>query len=162
MSIPGVDGVPVRAFLVMLVVFSVVIGPASYWFLRRKGQLVLLVLTAPLISLVSIVLLAGYALADEGLRVQGRAVTFTMLDQVRKQSATRATVSFYAPGLAPSGGLRFSRDVAVFPIGADGNGSARPDDPRSDGHAGVHAGPARDPRPDELRASRLSAGPRAA
>ena len=123
LSIPGVDGVPVRAFLVMLLVFSVVIGPASYWFLRRKGQLVLLVLTTPLISLVSIILLAGFALADEGSHVQGRAVTFTLLDQVRKQSATRATVSYYAPGLAPSGGLRFSRDVAVFPIGADGRGS---------------------------------------
>ena len=123
LAIPGVNGVPARTFLVILLLFSVVIGPASYWFLRRRGQLVLLVLTAPLISLVSIALLAGYALADEGFRVQGRALTFTMLDQVKKQSATRATVSFYAPGLAPAAGLRFSRDVAVFPIGADGSGS---------------------------------------
>jgi hypothetical protein len=93
LSIPGINGVPARAFLGILLLFSVIIGPASYWFLRRRGQLVLLVLTAPLISLASIALLAGYALAAEGFRVQGRAVTFTMLDQLKKQSATRATVS---------------------------------------------------------------------
>ena len=123
LPIPGVDGVPVRTFMIILLVFSAVIGPVSYWFLRRKDQLVLLVLTAPLISLVSIVLLTGYAIADEGFQVQGRAVTFTMLDQAKKQAATRATISLYAPGLAPAAGLRFPRDMAVFPIGADGNGA---------------------------------------
>jgi hypothetical protein len=123
LSIPGISGIPARTFLAILLLFSVVIGPVSYRFLRRRGQLILLVLTAPLISLISIALLTGYALADEGFRVQGRAVTFTMLDQAKKQAATRATVSLYAPGLAPTAGLHFSRDVAVFPIGADGSGS---------------------------------------
>ena len=92
-QIPGFDGVPARTFLVILFLFSIVIGPVSYWFLRRKGQLVLLVLTAPLISLVSIGLLVGYALADDGFRIQGRAMTVTMLDQASRQAATRATVS---------------------------------------------------------------------
>ena len=46
-----------------------------------------------------------------------------MLDQVRKQAATRASVSLYAAGMTPAGGLRFPRDVAVFPIGPDGTGS---------------------------------------
>ena len=49
----------------------------------------LLVLTAPLISAIFIVLLAGYVVAGEGLGVRGRAVTFTMLDQARKQAVTR-------------------------------------------------------------------------
>lgn len=80
-------------------------------------------LTVPLISAVFIVLLAGYVLAGEGLGVRGRAVTFTMLDQVRKQASTRASVSLYAAGMTPAGGLRFARDLAVFPIGAEGTGS---------------------------------------
>jgi hypothetical protein len=46
-----------------------------------------------------------------------------MLDQVRKQAATRASVSLYAAGMTPAGGLHFPRDVAVFPIGRDGSGS---------------------------------------
>ena len=123
LPIPGVDGVPARAYLSILVLFSLLIGPANYWLLWRKQRQVLLVLTVPLISAVFIVLLAGYVLAGEGLGVRGRAVTVTMLDQVRKQAATRATISLYAAGMTPAGGLRFARDVAVFPIGPDGKGS---------------------------------------
>ena len=123
LPIPGVDGVPARAYLTILIVFSLWIGPVNYWLLWRKKRQVLLVLTVPLISAVFIVLLAGYVLAGEGLGVRGRAVTFTMLDQVRKQAATRASVSLYAAGMTPSGGLRFARDLAVFPIGPEGTGS---------------------------------------
>jgi hypothetical protein len=105
------------------VVFSVLIGPLNYWFLWRKRQQVLFVLTAPLISAIFILLLAGYVVAGEGFGVRGRAVSFTMLDQLRTQASTRASVSLYAAGMRPPGGLRFARDVAVFPIGPDGSGS---------------------------------------
>jgi hypothetical protein len=46
-----------------------------------------------------------------------------MLDQVRKQAATRASASLYAAGMAPAGGLRFARDEAVFPVGPTGEGT---------------------------------------
>jgi len=122
LRIPGIDGVPARAFLGILLLFTLLIGPANYWWLWRKRQLSLLVFTVPLISAVFIVFLAGYAIAGEGFRVQGRAVTFTMLDQRSKLAATRATVSMYAAGMTPSAGLRFDRDAAVFPLGQDGAG----------------------------------------
>jgi hypothetical protein len=123
LPIPGVNGIPARAYLAILAVFSVLIGPANYWLLWRKRQQVLLVLTAPAISALFILLLAGYVLAGEGFGVRGRAVTFTMLDQARKSAATRASMSLYAAGMTPAGGLRFPRDLAVIPIGADGGGS---------------------------------------
>jgi hypothetical protein len=123
MMIPGVEGIPARAFFFILVVFSVVIGPLNYWLLWRARRQVLLVLTTPLISAVFILVLGGYVLAGEGVGVRGRAVTFTMLDQVRKQAATRASASLYAAGMAPAGGLRFARDEAVFPLGPTGEGS---------------------------------------
>jgi hypothetical protein len=123
LPIPGVEGVPARAYLSILIVFSLLIGPVNYWVLWRKRRQVLLVLTAPLISAVFILLLAGYVLAGEGVGVRGRAVSFTMLDQVRRQASTRATVSLYAAGMTPGGGLRFARDAAIFPIGRDGSGS---------------------------------------
>jgi hypothetical protein len=123
LRIPGIDGVPARAYLLIVVLFAFLIGPASYWFLWRRRRLVLLVLTAPVISVLFIVVLAGYAIAGAGFHVQGRAITFTLLDQARKQAATRATISLYAGGLTPSAGLRIARDTAVFPIGADGNGT---------------------------------------
>jgi hypothetical protein len=124
LPIPGVNGVPARAYLMILFVFSLLIGPANYWLLWRKHRQVLLVLTTPLVSAIFIVLLAGYVVAGEGLGVRGRAVTFTMLDEVRKQAATRATISLYAAGMAPAGGLRFPRDMAVIALGPDGTGSA--------------------------------------
>ena len=123
LPIPGVAGVPARTYLVILLAFSFVIGPANYWFLLRKRRQVLLVLTAPLISAVFILLLAGYVVAGEGFSVRGRAMTVTMLDQVRMQAVTRASISLYASGMTPGGGLRFPRDVAVFAIGTDGDGS---------------------------------------
>ena len=123
LPIPGVHGVPARAYLSILFVFSVIIGPANYWFLRRHRQQVLLVLTAPLISAVFIVLLAGYVIAGEGFGIRGRIASFTMLDQVRIQAVTRSSISLYAAGMTPSGGLRGPRDVAVFPIGTEGTGT---------------------------------------
>ena len=123
LPIPGIEGVPARMYLTILVLFAILIGPVNYWFLARRRRQVLVVLTAPIISAVFIVLLAAYAVAGEGLGVYGRAVTFTVLDQVKRQSATRAAFSLYAAGMAPSSGLQFSRDVAVFPIGVDGNGA---------------------------------------
>jgi hypothetical protein len=121
--IPGVNGVPARAYLFILVAFAFLIGPVNYWLLWRKRQQVLLVLTAPLVSAIFIMLLGAYVLAGEGLGVRARAVTFTMLDEARKHAVTRSSVSLYAAGMTPSGGLRFARDVAIYPIGADGTGS---------------------------------------
>jgi hypothetical protein len=121
--IPGIEGVPARAYLSILIVFSLLIGPINYWVLRRKRQQVLVVLTTPLIAAIFIVLLAGYAVAVEGLSVYGRAVTFTMLDQSGRQASTRGSISLYAGGMSPRGGLQFPRDMAIFPIGPDGRGA---------------------------------------
>ena len=126
LPIPGVAGVPARTYLLILLTFSFVIGPVNYWFLLRRRRQVLLVLTAPLISAVFILLLGAYVIAGEGFGVRGRAMTFTMLDQVRMQAVTRASMSLYASGMTPGGGLRFPRDVAVFPIGTEGDGSRVP------------------------------------
>ena len=47
LRIPGIDGVPARGLPRDPVLFSVIIGPVSFWFLWRRRQRVLLVLTAP-------------------------------------------------------------------------------------------------------------------
>jgi hypothetical protein len=123
LPIPGIEGVPARAYFSILIVFAVLIGPINYWILWRKRREVLFVLTAPFISAIFIVLLAGYVVVGEGLSVSGRVVSFTMLDEVRHQATTRATISLYAAGMTPGGGLNFPRDVAVFSLGLDGKGS---------------------------------------
>jgi hypothetical protein len=123
LPIPGIGGVPARAYVLILIVFSLIIGPANAWFLRRHRQQVLLVLTAPLISVAFILLLAGYVVAGEGTGIRGRIASFTMLDHARNQAVTRSSLSLYAGGLMPSGELRLPRDVAMFPIGTEGAGT---------------------------------------
>ena len=120
LPIPGVDGVPAGAYLTLLTLFAVLIGPVNHIVLRRRQQQALIVLTTPLIAAVFIVLLGGYVVAIEGFGIRGRILSLTLLDQEKSQAVTRATVSLYAAGRAPSGGLRFPRDVAVFPTPVDG------------------------------------------
>jgi hypothetical protein len=122
LRIPGIEGVPTRVYLGILLLFSLVIGPLNYWILWRRRQQVLMVITVPVISAVFILLLGGYAIAGEGFRVKGRAVTFTLLDQAAKQAATRATGTLYAAGILPSGGVTFGREAAVWAVGTDGSG----------------------------------------
>jgi hypothetical protein len=126
LPIPGVAGVPVRSYMTILVAFSVLIGPVNYVLLWRKRRQVLLVLTAPLISMVFLAVLAGYAIFGEGIGIKGRAQSFTLLDQTTKRAATRASISLYAAGMTPWNGLRFPKTTAVFPTGADGRGSRDP------------------------------------
>jgi len=123
LSIPGVGGIPVRSYLAILIVFSVLIAPVNYVVLWRKKRQVLLVLTTPLISILFIALLAGYAVLGEGLGIHERSDSFTILDQSKKHAATRASVSMYAAGMAPWNGLRFPRETAIFPVGTDGKGT---------------------------------------
>jgi hypothetical protein len=119
LPIPGVNAIPARTYLTILTLFAVLIGPVNHIFLRRRRQQVLVVLTTPLIAALFIVVLAGYVVVVEGFGVRGRVISFTHLDQAAGQAATRAAVSLYAAGGAPSGGLRFARDVAVFPTPLD-------------------------------------------
>src|SRR5262249_50201700 len=46
---------------------------------------------------------------------RGRVRSLTLLDQQHGESVSWSRVSYYA-GVAPSGGLRFSTDTAVYPI----------------------------------------------
>ena len=119
LPIPGVNAVPARTYVTILTLFAVLIGPVNHIFLKRRRQQALVVLTTPLIAALFIVVLAGYVVVVEGFGVRGRVVSFTKLDQAAGQAATRAAVSLYAAGGAPSGGLRFARDVAVFPTPLD-------------------------------------------
>ena len=117
MAIPEVGMIHARAYILMLVVFALLIGPVNFFLLWKRRQQALLVLTVPAIALSFILLLAGYVVAGEGFGVYARTASITLLDQGRQQAATRATVSMYAAGRSPRGGMAFRRDTAVIPAG---------------------------------------------
>lgn len=113
--IPGIGGVPVVMFLVLITVFAVVIGPLNYFVLARRKQLHLLLLTIPAVAFITSLLLFGYTIVAHGFSVKARCRSLTFIDQAAQSAVTFDRLSLYA-GQAPSAGLQFSRDTAVYPI----------------------------------------------
>lgn len=113
--IPGVGTVPVFAFLCLITVFTLVIGPLNYYLLYKRRRLALMVLTVPVIAGVTCVLLFAYSLIADGFSIRSRIHSFTWLDQQRKSAVSLSRLSLYAP-FAPSTGLKFSPECAVFPL----------------------------------------------
>jgi len=126
--IPGVGDAPVNSFLVLISLFVIVIGPVNYFMLHRRRRLYLLLVTVPLGAGLITLALFLYAVINDGLGVRVRPRSLTTLDQAAARSVTWSRQSYYA-GLAPSAGMSFPRDAAVYPIDHRPRGnSGRPRD----------------------------------
>jgi hypothetical protein len=119
--IKGVGAIPVLAFVILITIFALLIGPVNYFVVWRRRQLYLLVLTIPVIAFLTSSALFGYAMIADGFGVQSRLRSFTVLDQHSKTAVSFNRISLYA-GIVPSAGLKFSPDTAVFPIWPDHDG----------------------------------------
>jgi hypothetical protein len=113
--IPGVGEAPVMAFMVLVSLFAIVIGPLNFYLLRRTRRLYLLLLTVPAGAALVTACLIAFALASDGVRVRLRTRSFTDLDQNAGRAVVWSRQSYYA-ALAPSQGLVFPEDTAVFPL----------------------------------------------
>lgn len=113
--VPGVGQAPVIEFQVLITLFAIVVGPLSYWLLKRRHSTHLMVVTVPVLaaSLTSALLL--YALLGDGFGAKARIRAVTFLDQNRGRQATHAHLSYYA-AFAPSEGLVFSPQATVYPV----------------------------------------------
>lgn len=113
--IPGVRGVPTTAFLTLITLFALIIGPVNYFVLWRRKQLSRLVVTVPALAAVTSVLLFGYAALAHGFTTKGRVRSVTLLDPATNTATSISRIAVFA-GMAPSSGLRFSNETAVFPL----------------------------------------------
>ncbi len=113
--IPSIKSVPVMSFLVLITLFTIVIGPVNYFWLWKKSRLQLLVITIPLIAFVTSFLLLGYSMVSHGFGVRTRMRSVTYLDQRSNEAMCVTRVSYFA-GMAPRNGLEFSPETAVFTI----------------------------------------------
>lgn len=113
--IPGVGMAPVTAFRLLITLFVVVIGPLNYYVLWRRGRLHLLLVIVPVFAALVTASLFAYAMMSDGLGVRVRTRSYTEIDQRRGEAVCWARLSYYA-GLAPSDGLTFPADVAVYPL----------------------------------------------
>lgn len=119
--VPSVRGVPVMAFLVLITLFAIVIGPVNYLYLWKKRRLYLLVLTIPLIAAVTSASLFAYSAVAHGFATRSRIRSLTILDQTKNSLMQTSRVSLYS-GLAPSDGLRFSRESFIEPVWSHDSG----------------------------------------
>ncbi len=116
--IPGVRNVPVVSFLVLISIFAIVIGPLNYFVLARRRQLNMLIVTIPVLALLTSLALFGYSTVSQGFSIRSRTRSVTLLDQRSGRELTTARVAMFA-GMAPSGGLEYEPTTAVHTIWPD-------------------------------------------
>jgi hypothetical protein len=85
----------------------------NYFVLLRKKRLYLLLATIPLGALMVTMGLFFYAILSDGLGTRVRIRSYTHIDQTAGRAASWSRQSYYA-GLAPSRGLSFPDDAAVY------------------------------------------------
>lgn len=121
--VPGVGAAPVDAFRLLVTLFVLLVGPASFFVLRAYHRTQLMALTAPLAAAVFTLCLFAYATFSDGVGLRVRVRSLTLLDQQRGEAVSWSRQSYYA-GLAPADGLVFPEGSAVYPIMASWQASA--------------------------------------
>ena len=113
---PVVEGfeLPLRGLFVLVLCFSLLVGPLNLWWLSRRKRRLWLLWTVPALSLLACLLVVVIAMAGEGFQYRGRSLGLTVLDQQQRWAATLAWSGYYAS--TGTDGLRYSLDteVAIF------------------------------------------------
>jgi hypothetical protein len=100
-AIPGVGDVPYRAYLAVLLLFGVLVGPVNYMVLQRRRKLGFMLLTVPALGLVTTAILLSYGLLRDGLGLHSAARSLTILDQERHDAVSWEGRTVFA-GLPPA------------------------------------------------------------
>ncbi|MBX5480801.1 MAG: hypothetical protein IRZ16_02965 [Myxococcaceae bacterium] len=103
---------PVGRFLLIILAFTLAIGPGSVWVARRRGPPMLL-LTIPATAFVTCLLIVGYSVLVDGFAIHAATRGYTLLDGKNKRAITVGMEAFYA-NIAPG---EASWDVLAAIIG---------------------------------------------
>lgn len=106
--------IPVRGIFMLMLLFSILIGPLNVWWLSRKKRRIMMLVTVPVASIAMCLLVFGYSLFSEGVRGHSITSSVTILDQRSHQATTIGWKAFYLP-LAPSAGFQFQSNVELTP-----------------------------------------------
>lgn len=127
-ELPVVEGqvTPARGLLLVMLLFTLTIGPINIialWMLKKP---MLLLWTVPAIALVFSAAVMIYALLSEGITPHARTTAVTLLDQRSHHAVSIGVHGYYAP-LTPGNGLWFDADTCITPQVESGSyyGSSR-------------------------------------
>ncbi len=103
---------PVGRFLLVILAFTLAIGPGSVWIARKKGPPMLL-LTIPATAGVACLLIVGWSVLVDGFSVHAAMRGYTLLDRSNDRAITLGLQAFYA-NVAP-GEVTLDGDTALLP-----------------------------------------------
>ncbi len=107
--------IPVRGLFVVVLAFTVLIGPVNLAVLTRRKRRMWLLWTVPAASVLTCALVVLYVFAGEGWVRYGRTEGLTVLDQRTRRATTLGWTGFYAT-MTPGDGLGFGTGTEVSPI----------------------------------------------
>jgi len=116
-SLPVVPSarVPLRSFLMILLIYVILAGPVALHLTRRTNRRIWLLVAVPAFSLAFSFVIFGYALVSEGITPSIYRQSLTLLDQPRQHAATWGAFGVYTP-LALRDGLHFDHHTEVSPF----------------------------------------------
>ena len=113
--VPNTGKAPVFVFCALITLFAVIIGPVNYFILARQRRLYMLLITIPGGAAIVTLCLILYAIVADGLGTQVRVRSYTLLDQTTGRAVDWSRQSYYS-GMAPSRGMTFPTDTAVYTV----------------------------------------------
>ena len=102
---------PVGRFMLIILAFTLAIGPGSVWVAKKKGPPMLL-LTIPATAAVACLLIVGWSVLVDGFAVHTSMRGYTLLDRRNDRAITLGLEAFYA-NLAP-GRVALDGDTALL------------------------------------------------
>ncbi len=107
--------VPVRSLFVVVLLFTILIGPVNLIWLSRRNRRMWLLWTVPGLSLLACLAVMGWVLAKEGVVRFQRSEVVTVLDERLHRATSYGWAGYYAT-LTPGDGLRFGLETEVSPV----------------------------------------------
>ncbi|MCP3958435.1 MAG: hypothetical protein GY719_11330 [bacterium] len=107
--------VPVRGLFLVVLFFTILIGPLNLAILTRRNKRIWLLLTVPAASLLTCAAVVLWVFAGEGLVRCRRVETLTFLDEHAHRATTIGWAGYYAT-LTPAAGLRFDLGTEITPV----------------------------------------------
>ncbi|MCB9876362.1 MAG: hypothetical protein H6835_02080 [Planctomycetes bacterium] len=120
-TIGGLGETPVTAFVLVILLFAILVGPVNFIVLRRRRQPMLALLTVPLLGFGTTALILTYGVFHDGFGVRGVVTSFTALDQPRRECSAFAARTLFA-GLAPDELTMGEQAVLLSPRASYGGG----------------------------------------
>lgn len=106
---------PVRGMVILLLTFSLLIGPVNIFVLHRLKRKIWMLWTVPAMSILTCLIVMVYSFTAEGITPRETSNIVTILDETRHIAVSFGMQAFYCP-LTRGDGLHFAPDTEVTPM----------------------------------------------